>query len=90
MTYPRKVKEGMNIMHKIKLGFSYLVDTRIVDTHIKTIKKPKDQKPLFFLHLQKMNESTYMRNIREAAQPIMHTTKTNMSSHGSWNPRNEK
>lgn len=42
--------------------------------YILTIKKPKDQKPFFFLHLRKMNESTYVRNIREAAQPIMHTT----------------
>lgn len=41
---------------------------------ILTIKKLRDQKPLFFFHLREMNEIRYVRNIRDPAQPIIETT----------------
>lgn len=40
--------------------------------NILTTKKPKDQMPLFFLPLRKMNEITYVKKIRDMAEPIAH------------------
>lgn len=40
--------------------------------NILTTKKTNDQMSLFFLPLRKINEMTYVKKIREMAEPIAH------------------